>query len=133
MFEQRPFFSPCAHQILAIWKSMSPLPPYGIDNHVHKRRKKLRHAMIVGFLLFDGVASWLLIPRLSTIRKTSEKQRRTLEPKMRIELTTYALRVRCSTPELPGPSNCHLTVEILLRNRQDWAATNHQGMKLCTQ
>jgi hypothetical protein len=24
------------------------------------------------------------------------------EPKMRIELTTYALRVRCSTPELPG-------------------------------
>ena len=25
-----------------------------------------------------------------------------LEPKMRIELTTYALRVRCSTPELPG-------------------------------
>ena len=25
-----------------------------------------------------------------------------MEPKMRIELTTYALRVRCSTPELPG-------------------------------
>jgi hypothetical protein len=25
-----------------------------------------------------------------------------VEPKMRIELTTYALRVRCSTPELPG-------------------------------
>jgi hypothetical protein len=25
-----------------------------------------------------------------------------IEPKMRIELTTYALRVRCSTPELPG-------------------------------
>jgi hypothetical protein len=27
-----------------------------------------------------------------------------MEPKMRIELTTYALRVRCSTPELPGHS-----------------------------
>jgi hypothetical protein len=27
---------------------------------------------------------------------------RFVEPKMRIELTTYALRVRCSTPELPG-------------------------------
>ena len=25
-----------------------------------------------------------------------------MEPKMRFELTTYALRVRCSTPELPG-------------------------------
>ena len=33
---------------------------------------------------------------------------------MRIELTTYALRVRCSTPELPGRVfDAQFTAEVL--------------------
>jgi hypothetical protein len=40
-----------------------------------------------------------------------------VEPKMRIELTTYALRVRCSTPELPGRvfTQDNLTVSRVFR------------------
>ena len=39
---------------------------------------------------------------------------RDVEPKMRIELTTYALRVRCSTPELPGRVTCQPSNSISL-------------------
>ena len=37
------------------------------------------------------------------------------EPKMRIELTTYALRVRCSTTELPG-RDAHSTDRFCVRS-----------------
>jgi hypothetical protein len=55
---------------------MSPLPPYGMDNHVHKRRKKLIQATIEVLLHFVGVDCLVVIPSLSMIRKTSEKQKK---------------------------------------------------------
>ena len=45
-----------------------------------------------------------------------------MEPKMRIELTTYALRVRCSTPELPGRViKCLVYCRNLVQHHERWA------------
>ena len=45
-----------------------------------------------------------------------------MEPKMRIELTTYALRVRCSTPELPGRVIGYLVYcRNLAQHHERWA------------
>jgi len=45
-----------------------------------------------------------------------------MEPKMRIELTTYALRVRCSTPELPGRViECLVYCRNSVQHHERWA------------